>query len=178
MEVSMSIPCKTEQALLNYDELKTVAATHHPTIYEMDKAGLRSLQKQLRSERGKAQTLSRQKHREARAKAEPRGRRFPGTAEQPSKRKQIFANALKRVNREIVRLEKLEAKTEHVEAAHRALAKLRAAKFVTPPSDRTAGEGMQQRQSTKRRRVLPRSKVGSILKANSVAQAIRDTRPS
>lgn len=173
----MSIPCRTEHSLLSHEEFKEVAATHHPAIYEMDKAELRNLQKRLRSERGKAQTQSRQKHREARAKAEPRGRRFPGTADQPARRKQIFANALKRVNREIVRLEKLEAKTEHVEAAHRALATLRASKFLPSPSDRTAGEGMQPRENRKRRRILPRSKVGSVLKANSVAQAIRDARP-
>ena len=174
----MSVTSKAEQTLLSHDELKFVASSHHPAIYEIDKAGLRNLQKQLRAERGKAQTLSRQLHREVRGKAEPRGKSFPATAEQPLKRKQIFAHALKRVNRELDRLQKLEAKTEHVEAAHRALAKLRAANFISPPSDKTAGSGMQPRQNSKRRRVLPRSKVGSVLKANKVAQAIRDARPA
>ena len=175
----MSIPCKAERALLNHDELKIVAATHHPALYEMDAKELHALQKQLRGERSKAQTLSRQKRREVRGKAETRGKSFPGTAEQPAKRKQVFANALKRVNRELVRLRKLEAKTEHVEAAHRALAELRTSKFVhQPPSDRTAGKGMQPVVSLKRRQTLPRSKVGSVLKANSVAQAIRDARPT
>jgi uncharacterized membrane protein YccC len=175
----MSIPCKDERALLNHDELKIVETTHHPAIYEMDAKELRDLQKQLRSERGKAQTLSRQMHREARGKAEARGKSFPGTAAQPAKRKQVFANALKRVNRELVRLHKLEAKTDHVEAAHRALAQLRSAKFVNhSPSDRTAGTGMQPVVSLKRRQTLPRSKVGSVLKANNVAQAIRDARPT
>jgi uncharacterized membrane protein YccC len=175
----MSIPCKAERAHLNHDELNIVAATHHPAIYEMDAKKLRDLQKQLRGERGKAQTLSRQKHREARGKAEARGKSFPATAEQPLKRKQIFANALKRVNRELVRLQKLEAKTEHVEAAHRALAQLRSAKFVHhPASDKTAGKGMQPVVNVKRRQTLSRSKVGSVLKANNVAQAIRDARPT
>jgi hypothetical protein len=175
----MSIPCKDERALLNHDEIKIVAATHHPAIYDLDARKLRDLQKQLRSERGKAQTLSRQKHREARGKAAARGKSFPATAEQPARRKQVFANALKRVNRELVRLHKLEAKTEHVEAAHRALAQLRSANFVHhPASDRTAGTGMQPVVSLKRRQTLPRSKVGSVLKANNVAQAIRDARPN
>jgi hypothetical protein len=175
----MSIPCKAERALLNHDELKIVAATHHPAIYEMDVPKLRDLQKQLRGDRSKAQTLSRQMHREARGKAEARGKSFPGTAAQPAKRKQVFANALKRVNRELVRLHKLEAKTDHVEAAHRALAQLRSAKFVHhPASENTAGKGMQPVVNLKRRQTLPRSKVGSVLKANNVAQAIRDSRPT
>jgi uncharacterized membrane protein YccC len=175
----MSIPCKAERALLNHDELKVVEASHHPAIYELDVSKLRDLQKQLRGERGKAQTLSRQKHREARGKAAARGKSFPATAEQPAKRKQIFANALKRVNRELVRQHKLIAKTEHIEAAHRALAELRTSKFVhRPPSDRTADKGMQPVVNLKRRQTLPRSKVGSVLKANSVAQAIKDARPS
>ncbi len=174
----MSIPSKAERALLSHDELKAIAVTHHPAIYDLDKTELRDLQKQLRSERGKARTLARQKRREVRGKSDARGKSFPGTADQPLKRKQIFSNALKRVNREIERLEIVEARTAHVEAAHRALAKLRAAKFVSPPLGRTAGQGMQLNESAKRRRTLPRSKVGSVLKANNVAQAIRDARPN
>lgn len=176
--VPLSIPSKAERALLSRDELKVVAASHHPTIYNLDRTELRDLQKQLRSDRSKAQTLARQKRREVRGKSEARGKSFPGTAEQPLRRKQIFANALKRVNREIERLETVEARTAHVEAAQRALAKLRAAKFASPPSDKTANPGMQPNASTKRRRTLPRSKVGSVLKANNVSQAIRDARPN
>jgi hypothetical protein len=122
--------------------------------------------------------LARQKQREARGKSEPRGKAFPGSAEQPKKRKQLFAAALKRVNNEVKRVTTLEAKAQHVEAAQRALAQLRAANFMpaVPPS-RTAGKGMAPQESLRRRRVLPRGKVGSVLKQNKIAQAVRDARP-
>jgi hypothetical protein len=47
---------------------------------------------------------------------------FQGTAEHASERQQVFAAALKRVNRELKRLHNLAARTAHVEAARKALA--------------------------------------------------------
>ncbi len=85
----MSVTSKAEQTLLSHDELQVVTASHHPAIYEMDKAGLRSLQKQLRAER-------RQGSRRCLAsyivkcveKPSPEAKAFPATAEsQPLKRK-------------------------------------------------------------------------------------------
>src|SRR4249919_240307 len=77
-------------------------------------------------------------------------RAFP-TAEQPQRRKQVFASALKRVNREIDRLQKLEVRTAHIEAAHKALAMHRAGKFVDRPAPgETAGEGMRAKVSPRR----------------------------
>ncbi|MBN9290555.1 MAG: hypothetical protein J0H36_05400, partial [Hyphomicrobium denitrificans] len=71
-----------------------------------------------------------------------------------------------------------EAKVEHVEAAHKALAQRRASNFrPAVPASRTSGTGMQPQESIRRRRVLPRGKVGSVLKQNKIAQAARDARP-
>jgi hypothetical protein len=50
--------------------------------------------------RAKEQTLSRQKRREARGKRGTRGASFPGTAERPSQREQVFAAALFNAERE------------------------------------------------------------------------------
>lgn len=174
----MSMSLKQEHALLTPDEIATLRSTHHPELYDLDRKELVALQARLRDLRGKAKTVSRQKQREARGKSEPRGRAFPGSAEQPQKRKQLFAAALKRVNKEVERLAKLEAKAIHVEAAKKALAQVRSANFVAafPPSS-TQGTGMRAQESIKRRRVLPRAKVGSVLKQNKVAQAVRDARP-
>ena len=98
-------------------------------------------------------------------------------AEQPLKRKQVFANALKRVNKEIDRLRKFEARTVHVEAARRAFALSRSAKFVEyPAAGKTARDGMQPQVSARRRTTVPRSKIGSVSKATRVSQAIRDAR--
>jgi hypothetical protein len=175
----MSMSAKREQALLQQDEIGLLRTTHHPGIYGLDRKELSDMRSRLRDMRGKAKTVARQKQREARGKADARGRSFPGSADQPLMRKQLFAAALKRVNKEIVRLDQMEAKARHVEAAHRAFAQLRAAQFETPSPapQRTKDKGMQPVESTKRRRVLPRGKVGSVLKQNKIAQAIRDARP-
>ena len=173
----MSIACKSERSQLSHAEFEAVRVTHHPLIYDLTGKELHALKLRLREERDKARTLARQKQREVRGKAEPRGKSFPGTAEQPLKRKQIFAAALKRVNKELDRLRKLEARTAQVEAARAALALHRAAKFVHHPAPENAPQaGMQPQPSIRRRCRVPGSKVGSISQATRVAQAIRDTR--
>jgi len=174
----MSMSLKREHALLSSDEIGLLRSTHHPDIYELSRKDLIEIRKRLREQRGKAQTLTRQKQREGKGKSDPRGKSFPGGIEQPQRRKQIFSAALKRVNKEIMRLSAFEAKADHVEAAHKALALRRAANFAPAiPSSRTSGTGMQPQESVRRRRVLPRGKVGSVLKQNKVAQAVRDARP-
>ena len=173
----MSIPCKTERSQLSHEEFETIRVTHHPAIYDLTGEELRALKLRLREQRDRARTLARQRQREIRGKAEPRGKGFPGTVEQPLKRKQIFATALKRVNNEIDRLRKLEARTAHVEAARAALAQQRAAKFVHhPESVATPREGMRPRPSTRRLTKGPPSKIGSVSQATRVAQAVRDSR--
>src|SRR5215475_2051245 len=140
----MSVPCKFERSLLSHDEHETVRVTHHPTIYDLDDAQLRETKLRLRTMRDKERTAARQKRREMRGKAEARGGSFPGTAERPSQRMQVFASALKRVNKEIKRLRNLEAHAAHVEAAHRALALRRAAKFIDHPgTSATVHEGLR-----------------------------------
>jgi hypothetical protein len=173
----MSLPCKSERSRLSHDEFELVRVTHHPAIYELSPDQLRALKVRLREQRNKARALARQKQRELRGKAEPRGKSFPGTADQPLQRKQIFAAALKRINKELDRLHKLAARTAHMEAARAALAQLRAAKFAHyPPVGPTPHDGMRPRVRTHRRTRVPGSKIGSISQATKVAQAIRDAR--
>jgi hypothetical protein len=172
----MSVPCKSERSLLSHDEYEAVRATHHPAIYDLDGTQLRATKLRLRTMQDRERTLARQKRREMRGKVEARGRSFPGTVERPSRRKQVFASALKRVNKEISRLRKLEAHVDHLEAAHRALA-LRRAKFIHhPATGDTALEGMQPLPSRRRRTNMPSAKIGSISQATKDAQARRDSR--
>lgn len=172
----MSISRATEQSVLTSDQFQLVSKTHHPAIYELDPKELRELQRRLREERSKAQTHARQLQRENRGKTEPRGKAFPGPGDHPLRRKQAIANALKRVNREIERLSKIEARTAHVEAARRALAMQRNAKFHEIPVSRTAHEGMRLQPSTRRRKHIPGSQIGSVSQATRIAQAIKDNR--
>lgn len=172
----MSMSRKRERSLLNHEEHETVRVTHHPAIYEHDVEGLQALRGSLRQLRDKERTLARQKQREVRGKAESRGGSFPGTANLPLHRKQIFSAALKRVNKEWDRIHRLEALTAHVDAAQRALALRRAARFVPYPTDNTAHEGMQPLPSRRRRTMVSRDKIGSISQRTRIAQAARDSR--
>lgn len=173
----MTIPCKFERSVLSHDEHDIVLRSHHPGIYEVGLEDLKALRQRLRDMRDRERTLAREKRREVRGKGEPRGKSFPGTAEHPLQRKQVFAGALKRVNKEIDRMEKLEARSAHVDAARRALAMRRAAQFPSPPpSGDTATEGMRSLPSQRRKAVLPRARIGSISQATKNAQAARDAR--
>ena len=155
MEAYKSVPCKFERSLLSHE----------------------AIQSRLRKMRAKEQTLSRQKRREARGKRETRGASFPGTAERPSQRKQVFAAALKRINKELERFHNLAARTVHVEAAQRALALRRAANFIPYPSaGATASEGMAPHPSRRRKAIIEGAKIGRISQATKIAQAVRDTR--
>ncbi len=173
----MSLSRATERSVLSHDQLELVNSTHHPAIYSLDPKSLRGVQDQLRQERSKLRTQVRQRQREKRGKGEARGKSFPGNTEQPLKRKQALSNALKRVNKELERQRILEARATHVDAARRALALQRSAKFhPAVVSDRTPNPGMQPQPSSKRRKIIPGSQIGSVSQSTKVAQAKKDNR--
>ncbi len=151
--------------------------SHHPEIYDAGLDDLKQLRQRLRDMRGKERTLARAKRRQARGKGPPRGESFPGTAEHPLQRKQVFAAALKRVNREIDRMQKLEARTAHRQAARRALAMRRAAQFSPRlPAGEASSEGMRALPSRRQRTRVPPARIGSVSQATKNAQAARDAR--
>jgi hypothetical protein len=173
----MSIPCKFERSILSHDEHALILRSHHPDIYEAGLDDLKALRQRLRDMRNKERTLAREIRRAARGKKAPRGGSFPGTAEHPLQRKQVFAAALKRVSKEIGRMQKLEARTAHVEAARRALAMRRTAQFPPrPPAGAAASEGMRALPNQRRRTRVPPAKIGTVSQATKNAQAARDAR--
>jgi hypothetical protein len=173
----MTMNSKLERSLMSHEEYGVIRASHHPEIYDLDLSGLENLRGRLKQMRDKERTLARQKQRERRGKAEPRGGSFPGTTEQPMKRQQVFASALKRLNKEIKRTRYLEARAANVDAARRALAMRRAANFtVYPAAGDTANEGMNPLPSRRRKRHVSGSRIGSTSQATKVAQARRDSK--
>jgi hypothetical protein len=173
----MAISCKRERSLVSHEEYDAIRASHHPDIYDLDLSDLEKLRGRLKQMRDKEQTLARQKQRERRGKAEPRGGSFPGTTEQPMKRQQVFAHALRRLNKEIKRTRHLEARAANVDAARRALAMRRAANFsVRPAAGDTANEGMNPLPSRRRITRVSGKKIGSVSQRTKVAQARRDSR--
>lgn len=173
----MSMSCKFERSLLSHEEYDVIKGSHHPDLYALDLNSLLSLQSRLRQMRDKERTLTRQKQRERRGKADPRGSSFPGTSEQPQQRKQVFAGALKRVNKETTRIRNLEARTANVDAARRALAMRRAANFTNHPAPgQTANDGMASLPSRRRKTTVSGKRIGSVSQATKSAQARRDSK--
>jgi hypothetical protein len=173
----MTVPGKLEARLVSHEEAALVARTHHPDIDAVSRAELNTLRARLRQMRDRERTQARTLRRAVRGKGATRGASFPGTADRPSRRKQVFAQALKRVSREIARLEALEARAANVEAARRALSLKRAAQFpARPDSGHTANEGMTVLPSRRRRTIVPGAKIGSVSQQTKNVQARRDAR--
>ena len=174
----MTVPSKAETSLLSHDEFELVRRSHHPDIYELSGEELRSVQKRVRDLRDKERTLAWQRRREVRGKADAaRGGSFPGTAEQSLRRKQVFAAALQRVNRETSRLEKLTARSVHSDNARRALELRRAGESVHhPDSGRSPHTGMTKMSNPKRQTKVNPAKVGRVSQATKRSQAARDAR--
>ena len=139
----MSAPCKFELSILNHDEKALIQTSHHPEIGDADRATLENLKSSLRKLRDRERTLAFGRRRISKGTAEPRGQSVSGTAEHSLHRKQVFVAALKRVNKELARLQKFEARKELGEAARRALSLRRAQQFSRPTNEPTSHEGMK-----------------------------------
>jgi hypothetical protein len=172
----MTIPIATERSLLSHDEFEAVKASHYPFISSLSTDELRALRGDLRGRRSKARTIARQQRREVRGKAQPRGSTPARDDAQAMRRKQVFVQAVKRLNRELHRLEEAaKAPTPLVESARRALEMLRANRAVHHPSSgRTAGGGMQPNPSERRTVEMDPREVGRVSQAVKAAQARRD----
>jgi hypothetical protein len=171
----MSLSFKAEAALLKQDELELVRSSHHPFLHELDGAQLHDARTRLRDWRDKERTLAHHKQREARGKGDARGGSFPGTAEHPKRRRQVFASALKRVNKGLERTAIAEARSAHTDAAHRALSLRRTADVThRPEPGRTVSKGMASLPSRRNRAVLPPAKIGSVSQQGKNSQAKRD----
>jgi hypothetical protein len=173
----MSIAIKSERSVLNHDEFEFVRLTHYDDILDQSADALRDMRTRLRDMRDKERTLARHKRREMRGKGAPRGSNLPGTAEHPHRRQQVFAGALKRVNHELSRRHRLEARAALREAAQRALALRRAGTEVHhPAAGDTANPGMRNLQSRRRGTRVNPAMVGSVSQRTKARQAAHDAR--
>ena len=172
----MSTPCKLESSILNYEEQQIVLTSHYPAIGEADRAILENLRFVLRDLRDKERTLAHHQRRVTKGSAEPRGRRTAKPGANRFRRKQLFVAALKRINNELRRLQKFEARRELGETARRALMLRRAKQFSRPENFPTSRDGMRSLPSRRRTVKLPRSKIGRASQTNKRTQARRDSR--
>lgn len=176
---TMAQPIKFERSHASKEELDVLARTHFPALLDLENDELSAAQSRLRAMRAKEKTMVRDMRRHIRGKGQQRGSSFPGNVEKPSRRKQIFASALKRINSEIARRQAIEAREAFKASAQRAFAlKSSATSRDILGTGRTSNTGMTPLESRRRRTRVHPAKVGSVSQATKAAQAAKDARPT
>ena len=171
----MTISVKSEKALLSHEEWELVSATHHPALGGWADADLQAARKRLRALHDKEQGFARHKRRVGKGSADPRGGSFPGTAERPAERKQVFAQAIRRLNSESTRRRDAAARELARENKKQALARRRAAAGSRPANTPTARKGPAKVENRKVSSKVAGAKVGSVTKQTARAQGKRDS---
>lgn len=167
-----------EPGILSYDAHGVI----HPEIYE---AGFKSMRLALMTSRfcasGCATGARKRTHRHTQSGV-MRGGKGPREAKallaqaSPPQSNQVFGGALKWVNREIQRMEKLEARNAHIEAARRAFPCAMRLSFSPCPRAGDTPDARACIRCRRRTRVAP-AKIGNVLQATSqVMLKARDVR--
>lgn len=171
----MSISVSDEKRILTEAEFDVVARTHYPALSELDRTQLAEAAKRLRAYRNKARDIADRQRREMRGKADPRATRPASDNSGTQKKRQVFAGALKRVNRELARFAAAERQPAQAEIARRALQLKRANRVPQrPAATRTAGQGPAAKPSTRRSVESDPREIGRVSQFVRNAQARRD----
>jgi hypothetical protein len=172
----MAMNKKEEARALSADELELVAKSYHPQVQALSDEELHALVKLMRDRRDKAQTLANRRRREMRGKAPAHGA-APSAADEGSRLKvAVLATAMRRLNAEVDRREKMAAGLALVENAKKALALKQAAGHAAPHNTRHAHEGMRERANLRVNDLRRPRELGRQRRAGMVAQAKRDGR--
>lgn len=140
----MSLSKAAEQRMLTADEFEAVNRSRYPAIREMTRKDLSDLVAALRGHRDKARDMSRQQRREMRGKSEPRGSKPAADNTGTAMKDQIFAGAVKRINREVARHDSAERRSAQGEKSRHALELKQAGdKPQRPKPGRTGSRGMK-----------------------------------
>lgn len=172
----MTLSTSAENSLLRHDELSFISQTHYPILIDVDDEALVELRHRVRDLHAKEQTFVRQMRRSIRGKESARGGSFPGEVDRPSRRKQVFAGAMKRINKEATRRKAIAAREATKDASRRALALKAGASRGAVPASVTPNLGMARVESRKRRWSVSGAKVGRVSQAGKRSQARRDAR--
>jgi hypothetical protein len=173
----MSISLASERRLLAQDEFEPVVRSHYPLIEEFSHHELVDLARWLRDRRARARDIVHGRRRVARGKAQSRGTASETASERGlSAKKQVFANALKRVNGRLATMAAAAHRAEVKARLQAALGHKRAAIRHHPQSGATANTGLPARRSDNRRKALQAARIGRVSQAVRDAQAARDGR--
>jgi hypothetical protein len=175
----MAIAHAAERRLLSEDEREPILRSHFPILETLDREGLQDLARWLRERRDRARDLVRDGRRAGRGKAEPRGG-TPGPGPHAERgmraKKQIYANALKRVNARLDAILAEQKRARHAEKLRAVLAAKQAATPHHPPAGATARKSATAKPSRKPRPTIHGARIGSTSQAGRMAQAQRDSR--
>lgn len=173
---NMAIPMRDEVRALSNDELELVVKTHIPIVLDLSDAELGDLLRQVRDKRKRARDIANRQRREMRGKAERPGA-APSRDNTGSKHKAaVLAGALKRLNNERQRRERLAHAPEQVRFARKALQLKRAGgKGHSGPSYRTASKGMRNIENEKPQQLIHPMEIGRVSQFVRDAQAKRDS---
>jgi hypothetical protein len=169
----MATTQREERALLGEAAFGLVAPTHHPAIATLPVDELRRLATRLRAEHARARDLIREGKRARRGKGDARSA-SSAEAEKATRRKQVYASALKRVNSRFEALTRESLRAEHRAALKAALARRQAMRATHPSAGLGAGAGMRSKANAKGARGVNPGRIGSVSQANRRAQAQRD----
>ncbi|MGG5817336.1 hypothetical protein [Falsiroseomonas sp. HW251] len=164
---------REERTLLGHDGFALVAPSHHPAIASLPAEELRALATRLRTEHAKLRDLIREGKRARRGKGEARAA-AGAEAGKATRRKQVYAAALKRVNKRFEELTHERRRAEHRAALKAALARRQAQRAQHPSSGFGARDGMRSKASGKGARGVHGARIGSVSAQNRRAQAARD----
>jgi hypothetical protein len=173
----MSVAYASERRLLAEEEIEPVQRSHFPLLEELSREELQELARWLRSRRGRARDLLRERRRVGRGKADPRGTPpAPGGERGLAAKKQVFSRALKRVNAHLDAVLAEARRARHLAALRAALERRRGRAVDHPDPGRTPRRGPPSLPSGARRPTIHGARIGSVSQAGRVAQARRDAR--
>jgi hypothetical protein len=176
-EAAVTISLASERRSLTNDELEPVLRSHHPAVADLSRAELVDLARWLRARRDRARDILRTRRRVASGKVESRGTvRETASEYGMAAKKQVFANALKRVNARLVQIEKAEQREAALARMQALLASKRVAVPHHPQSGQSARAGMRLKRGAAKGRVIEGARIGSVSQSVRNAQAGRDRR--
>jgi hypothetical protein len=169
----MATSQREERELLGHDAFALIAPSHQPAIAALPPEELRTLATRLRAEHEKLRDLIREGKRAKRGKGDARAAAH-AEAGKATRRKQVYASALKRVNSRFDELTQERRRAEHRAALKAALARRQALRAQHPSAGFGASAGMQNKANAKGRNHVHGARVGSVSAQNKRAQARRD----
>jgi len=167
----MATSIAAERRLLG-DDFTAVAPSHYPALAELTPEEALALARTLREQRNRLRGMVHANRRASRGKGEARA--TAGNDAALTRRKQVYAAALKRVNHRLDVLHGQARRAWHAAALREVLARKRATPAQHPGAGDSAGMGMHAKPSRKRSARTDPREIGRVSQFVRNAQAKRD----